>query len=267
MRVLRRDFLMKDLCSALKEARVDGTVAVQARQTIEETRWLLELAQGASPIWGVVGWLPLADDTLESLLEHFASEPRLKGLRHVVQAEPAGFLDGDNFNRGVRALRGTGLVYDVLILARQLEEATRFVDRHPDQPFVLDHIAKPEIRIGEMERWSAGVREMARRDHVCCKISGMVTEADPLRWTEEELAPYFDVVLETFGPERLMIGTDWPMLTVGCTYGDWWRIVESWIAPLTASEQAQILGGTASRTYRLRASDTAGTIQRQGVSQ
>lgn len=252
MPALRADFLMSDLRAVLRDAQVDGTVAVQARQTVEETRWLLELATQDSPIWGVVGWLPLADERFEAVLEPFSAESRLKGLRHAIQSEPVGFLEDSAFHRGMRIFEKKGLVYDLLIVARQLEETILFVDRHPNQLFVLDHMAKPEIRKGESARWSAGIREMARRAHVFCKISGLVTEADPQHWTQEELRPYFDVALEAFGPERLMIGTDWPVLTLGCTYAEWWRIVESWIAPLSESEQAQILGGAACRVYQLR---------------
>lgn len=251
MAVLRRDFLLRDLEPLLAAADVAGTVAVQAPQTIEETRWLLSLAGPGSPILGVCGWLPIANDDFPALLEEFCDAGALKALRHIVQAESMGFLDDDAFNRGIRTLRGTGLVYDILIYARQLEEATRFVDRHPEQIFVLDHAAKPDIRSGEMARWAEGIRELARRANVNCKISGMVTEADPRHWTHEQLKPYFEVVLDAFGPGRLMVGTDWPVLTVGCAYEQWWQTVESWIAPLTTSEQAQILGGTAARVYQL----------------
>ncbi len=249
---LRRDFLLDDLRRVLGSAGVNGTIAVQARQSLAETRWLLQLAAADSPILGVVGWLPISAEDFPAMLSEFAASPRLKGLRHVVQAESAGFLDGADFNRGMRALAGTGLIYDILIFALQLAEATRFVDRHPEQSFVLDHIAKPEIRNGEIRRWSAAIREMARRPNVCCKISGMVTEADPAHWTRAQLSPYFDVVLEAFGPERLMIGSDWPVLTVGCSYSQWWQTVESWIVSLSEVEQAKILGGTATRVYQLQ---------------
>lgn len=248
---LRRDFILPELSDLLASAGVDGTVAVQARQTVEETRWLLEVAKAHSSLFGVVGWLPLASCDLTTYLDHFLSSPWLKGLRHVVQAEPDGFLDSKEFNEGVRALQGSGLTYDLLIFARQLPEALRFVDRHPNQAFVVDHIAKPDIRTGEIARWSQNLRELARRPHVSCKISGMVTEAGPKQWTAAQLRPYFDVALDAFGPSRLMIGTDWPVLTVGCEYGEWWCLIESWIASLNIEERAMILGETASRVYHL----------------
>ncbi len=251
MNALRTDFLLDDLAPLLRDTAVDRTVAVQARQTIEETRWLLSLGGEGSPIAGVVGWLPIAAPEFPALLDTFSREILLKGLRHVVQDEAAGFLDGDAFNAGMRRLLPTGLVYDILIRWQQLPEAIRFVDRHPNQVFVLDHLAKPPVRSGAMEPWASNIRELARRRNVTCKLSGMVTEADPAQWTAEQLKPYVDVMLETFGPERLMIGSDWPVLTVGCGYTEWWHTVETWVAPLSEPERGAMLGETASSVYRL----------------
>lgn len=259
MAALRRDFTAKDLEREVQAAGVDATVAVQARQTVEETRWLLSIARQSPVIVGVVGWLPLADKSLPGLLEKFQDDPGLKGVRHVVQGEPAGYLDRNDFNRGIAVLQRAGLVYDLLVLARQLEEATRFVDRHPRQSFVLDHLAKPEIAKGEHVHWSVAITDLARRPNVSCKISGMVTEARWREWTPEALAPYFDTALQAFGPDRLMIGTDWPVLTVGCDYARWWRTVEDWIAPLTQAEREAILGGVAERVYRLDRTPAAET--------
>lgn len=250
---LRRDFLLEDLRRELADAGVDGTVAVQARQTLEETNWLLEVAASDdSPVRGVVGWLPIASVRFPAVLETFRDSNRLCGLRHIVQGEQPGFLDDDAFNQGIAQLRDTGLVYDILIYARQLEEAIRFVDRHPVQSFVLDHIAKPDIRNHGFAAWAEDFRELARRDNVTCKLSGMVTETDWNHWSSAELHPYFETALETFGPNRLMIGTDWPVLTVGCTYSNWWKTVESWTAALSQQERDMILGGTATRVYNLR---------------
>ena len=167
------------------------------------------------------------------------------------KGEPDGFLDAPAFNRGIAALTGTGLVYDILIFTRQLPEAMRFVDRHPEQPFVLDHIAKPLIAAGEIAHWSADIREMARRPNVACKLSGMVTEAEWSEWTADLLKPYFEVVLEAFGPSRLMAGSDWPVVNVASSYAEWWRTLDGWLAPLSADERAQIEGLTASRVYAL----------------
>jgi L-fuconolactonase len=254
MRSLRRDFLPADLGAEMRTANVQGAIAVQARQTLTETQWLLGLAGQSVEIGGVVGWADIAADDFVSTLEKLCEDGNLKGLRHVVQAEPDGFLDGTEFNRGIAAMLPTGLVYEVLIFARQLDEATRFIDRHPGQIFVLDHIAKPDIAGGGFELWARGFRELARRGNVVCKLSGMVTEADWANWTPAILQPYFEVALEAFGPARLMAGSDWPVLTVACHYAKWWQTIAQWIAPLSASERDLIEGGVATQTYRLQAS-------------
>lgn len=260
MRALRRDFLLDELRSELCCAGIYGTVAVQARQTVEETSWLLSLATEGSPILGVVGWLPLSDPAIDQWIEQFRQHSRFKGLRHVVQAEPDGFLDQNAFNNGIRALRGTGLVYDILIYARQLPEAIRFVSRHPDQSFVLDHIGKPDIRNGAISDWRARIRELALRSNISCKLSGMVTEANWSDWSAADLGRYFEVILEAFGSQRIMAGSDWPVLTVASSYGQWWQIVEQWLTPLSTDEQTRILGGSAIRVYSLDATspDNAG---------
>ena len=254
---LRQDFLLPALREAVLEAAIAGTVAVQARQTVEETRWLLALAaesaagDGKPLIRGVVGWTRLRSRDAAAVIEELREAPLLKGLRHVVQAEPAGFLEDVAFNRGVGAMAGTGLVYDVLITEAQIGEATQFVDRHPAQSFVLDHVAKPKIAAGVMEPWATAVRELARRDNVCCKLSGMVTEAEWTTWTPEGLRPYLDVVVEAFGPERLMAGSDWPVCLVASGYGRWWRVLTEYFAGFSAAEQAAVFGGVAARVYGL----------------
>jgi L-fuconolactonase len=248
-KVLRQDFLPADLEPMAAAAGVQATVVVQARQTLEETRWLLDIAAQSSLIRGVVGWIPFSSERLPELLEDLRQNPLLRGLRHVVQGEPTGFLNSPHFNRGISCLRGTGLVYDILIFPQQLAEATRFVDRHPGQSFVLDHIAKPDIRHNEFAPWNTAVQELARRDNVTCKLSGMVTEADWNTWTPAQLQPYFDTILEAFGPSRLMAGSDWPVLTVASNYAQWWQTIEDWIAPLSPTERAQIEGLTACRIY------------------
>jgi len=251
MRELRRDFLPDDLERELQAAGVDASVVVQARQTMEETRWLLELAKDSRVIRGVVGWAAIAAEDFPAVVEELAREPLLKGLRHVVQAEPEGFLDGAEFNRGISTMHGTGLVYDVLVYAPQLEETTRFVDRHPQQMFVLDHMGKPAIAKDGFATWAWDFRELARRQNVVCKVSGMVTEADWDCWTEDELQRYFDVAVEAFGAARLMVGTDWPVLKVACRYRQWWETVRRWTARLTADERYAIEGGVAKRVYKL----------------
>jgi L-fuconolactonase len=251
MALLQRDFLASDLEREAAAAGVDATVAVQARQTLEETEWLLGIAAESKLIRGVVGWASIASPGFARELETLQQQPLLKGLRHVVQGEPDGFLDGIAFNDGITMLEPTGLVYDILIFARQLVEATRFVDRHPKQQFVLDHIAKPAIATGEYALWSAGISELAKRENVSCKVSGMVTEADWSTWTSDELKRYFDRVLELFGPKRLMIGTDWPVVNVASSYQHWWHVVEAWMKPLSAAERSLMRGEVAASIYKL----------------
>lgn len=252
MGVLRRDFLPQDLKPLLERAGIDGAIAVQARQTLEETEWLLRLAEQNPWMRGVVGWAPIAASEFPALLEKLRRNPKLKGLRHIVQDEPDDdFILGAAFNRGIEALQGTGLVYDVLIHARHLPQAIWFVDRHPEQAFVLDHCAKPRISIGEMEPWRTQIRELARRPHVCCKVSGLVTEADWARWKPEDLRRYFDVVLQAFGAERVMFGSDWPVALLASAYQRWAETVETWTAGLSVSEREAVLGGNAVRVYSL----------------
>lgn len=252
MAVLQRDFLPEDLVSEMRSAGMDGAVTVQARQALEETHWLLNLADQHPEIRGIVGWAPIASPEFPVVLEALAGRPKLKGLRHVVQAEPdENFILREDFNRGIRTLRGTGLVYDVLIYERHLQQTIAFVDRHPDQVFVLDHIAKPRIREGMLEPWAERIRELAKREKVFCKISGLVTEADWKQWTPEGLRPYLDTVVEAFGPERLMAGSDWPVCLVACGYAQWFRVLEEYFAGFSTLEREAVFGENARRAYGL----------------
>lgn len=251
MASLRRDFEVSDLQKAAAGAAVTGTIAVQARQSLVETDWLLQSARENALLMGVVGWAPLSSPDFSKVLYDLTANKLLKGLRHVVQEESAGFLDNPAFNRGVSAMFGSGLVFDLLIKVSQMWEATKFVDRHPKQSFVLDHIGKPDIVGGEWLSWRDDVRELARRPNVACKLSGMVTEANWRDWSADDLFPYFEVIVDAFSPERLMAGSDWPVLTVACSYERWWQTVDRWLEPFTSTERQQIEGGTASRIYGL----------------
>src|SRR5688500_9589485 len=254
MRVLRRDFLPNDLRPLLKETGIDGVISVQARQTVDETRWLIELARDHDFVRGVVGWLPLAGGDVERELDQFSENRKLVAVRHVVQAERDDqFILRDDFNRGVAALERYQLRYDILIFERHLPQTTTFVDRHARQVFVLDHVAKPKIKAGEIEPWRTHIRELARRPNVYCKISGMVTEADSKTWTPEQLRPYFEVVLESFGSRRLMFGSDWPVCLVGASYALWHQTVADWTAELSPDERELIFGATAIEAYDLEA--------------
>ena len=249
---LRHDFLPEHLRTEIAAAGIDGVVSVQARQTVGETEWLLSLADRNDFIKAVVGWVPLADAGVREVISKFAANPKLRAVRHVVQDEPDDrFILGADFNRGVSMLRDFGLVYDILIFERQLAPSIEFVDRHPQQVFVLDHIAKPRIGDNAIEPWRANIRELARRQNVFCKVSGMVTEADWKTWSAEQLRPYFDVVLEAFGPKRLMFGTDWPVCLAASGYARWVETVRGFAAGLSAEEQEWLFGKTAALAYSL----------------
>ena len=252
MKVIRKDFLPESLELTIREAGVDGVISVQARQSVEETSWLLEMARQNKFIKGVVGWLPLINDDIEVELEKYSGNKLLKGLRHVIQGEPdPKFMLRKDFNSGVSLLKKYSMAYDILIVERQLPNMIRFVDQHPDQVFVLDHIAKPLIAKHELSLWKENIQELARRENVSCKISGMVTEADFNSWTPPQLQPYFDVVLEAFGADRLLFGSDWPVCLVATSYKNWMDLVQKSISELSKIEQAQIMGENAIRLYQL----------------
>ena len=252
MSVLRRDFLVPELHAAMRESDIEGTVAVQARQTVEETEWLLNLAERHPFLLGVVGWAPLCATEAAVHLERFAGNPRLKGVRHVLHDESDDFyMLREDFNRGVSLLRSFDLVYDILIFERHLPQTIEFVDRHPNQVFVVDHIAKPRIRENVLSPWRENIGDLARRENVYCKLSGMATEADWSAWSVSQLRPYYDVVLSAFGPSRLMFGSDWPVLTLAGTYKTWTETFRGLIAGLSSDEQENICRRTAQRAYRL----------------
>jgi L-fuconolactonase len=252
MSVLRRDFLPRDLEPLLKATGFDACVAVQARQRIEETRWLLELAIEHPCIAGVVGWVDLQSPDVDRDLETFAGRRKLIGIRHIVQSEPDDFMLRPAFQRGIGALERFNLAYDVLIYPRHLEAAATLVSRFPSQRFVLDHAAKPEIRHGEIDRWRDGLRRLAQFPNVCCKLSGLVTEADWRKWTPQQIRPYIDVAAECFGANRLMIGSDWPVCTLAAPYERVMALVIDAIAPWSVNDRAAVLGGTAARFWNLR---------------
>ena len=251
MQAIRRNYYPADFAPQLRAAGVDGTVVVQARQTVEETLQLLEHTHRHRFIKGVVGWVPLTDPKVARLLEQLQEDKALKGVRHVLQGEPDSYMAGPAFNAGLAAVAARGLSYDLLVKAPQLPAAIALVDRHPELPFVLDHIAKPVIAGPPPPEWRRHIAELARRPNVCCKFSGLVTEVPDFAWTPALLWPYFDVVLEAFGANRLMFGSDWPVCLVAVEYPPWFRFMASCVTGLSPDERNHILGGTATRFYRL----------------
>lgn len=247
---LKGDFLPNDLAVELGRAGFDGCVAVQARQSVVETEWLLELAEGHSFIRGVVGWLDLCSPELPAQLERFAPHPKLCGVRHVVQDEPDDrFMLREDFLRGIAQLKHWNLTYDILIFPRHLRVARELVGRFPEQRFILDHMAKPPIREGVLEPWASHLRALAALPNVACKVSGLVTEADRRSWQPTDLHPYVDTVVEAFGTERLMIGSDWPVCTLAASYADAMGAMTACLRDLSAREQALVLGRNAESWY------------------
>ena len=256
MSCLRRDFLPGDLKPELDRAGFDAAIAVQTRQTLEETKWLLELAEASPFIAGVIGWVDLRSPNLRAQLQEFARNLKLLGVRHIVQSEPDDrFLLQPEFLRGIHVLEEFDLTYDILIYPRHLAVATEFVQHFPRQRFVLDHLAKPLIKSGSLEPWSSGIRDLAQFPNVFCKLSGLVTEADWKSWKPEHIAPYLDVALECFGPERLMIASDWPVCTVAGSYSQVMNLVIEYLSKYPEHVQKAVLGGTAEKFWKLEAMD------------
>ena len=252
MERLARDYLPEDLAPLLAAEGIHGSVAVQARQSVAESHWLLKLAQAHPLVKGVVGWVDLRSERVGDDLHALAANPRFVGVRHVVQDEPdPRFVLGSDFGRGLRELHQHGLTYDLLLYPNQLPAAIELVGLVPEQPFVVDHLAKPRIVAGEIEGWERDLRAIARHDNVSCKVSGMVTEAARRGWKPDDFTPYLDVVLEAFGPARLMVGSDWPVCLLAGEYADVAAIPRDYFGRLSADEQAQIHGGTATRFYGL----------------
>lgn len=254
MAILRRDFLVLHLEHVLASAHVDAAVAVQARCSNDETSWLLMCSDLTKRIAGVVGWVALDSPDARRDLEQFTQHEKFAGVREIAQGQPAGFLERDAFQRGIEQLTALDLTYDILIYSNQLEEAVRFVDRHPRQRFVLDHAAKPPIKAGELEPWANHLRDLARRENVACKLSGLTTEATWTSWTPETLRPYLDVCVEAFGVSRLMVGSDWPVCLLATGYARWWRTLSEYFREFSDSEQTRIFGGNAATIYALTAS-------------
>jgi L-fuconolactonase len=250
---LRHDHMPADLSPFMEAAGVGATVAVQARQSIEESLWLLELADQHSFIRAVVGWVDLCSADLNQQLEMLAQRPKFRGVRHVVQDEPDdNFMLRESFLAGLSQLRRFGLTYDLLLFPRHLPVARQVVKRFPDQRFVLDHIAKPPVRSGEMEPWARDLKRLAEFPNVYCKISGLVTEAKWDAWRPQDFEPYLDVVLNAFGSRRLMIGSDWPVCTLAADYAYVIRLGTGYLARLSSDEQKAILETNPAEFYSIR---------------
>jgi len=250
---LRRDYLPDELAPLLGAIGFDGSIAVQARQMIEETEWLLQLADSHDLIKGVVGWLDLRSPALDQQLARFALHPKFVGVRHVLHDEPDDeFMLRPDFRRGIALLRAFDLTYDLLLFPKHLAVALKLVAEFPDQPFVLDHLAKPPIGEGLLSPWREDLRCLAAFPNVSCKLSGMVTEARWRQWRADDFHPYLDTVLDAFGPRRVMIGSDWPVCTLSADYPSTMNLVIDYIRQFSAAEREAILGGNCARFYQIK---------------
>ena len=251
MQNIQKDFLPEDLLPLLQENQFSGCVAVQASQSEDETNFLVNLAAKNDFIKGVVGWVDLRGVIIEERLHHFSSNKIIKGFRHVVQGEPDDFMLRKDFQNGISALKEFNFTYDILIFHRQLPAAIELVNQFPDQPFVIDHIAKPDIKSGDILLWKKGIQEIAKAENVSCKISGMVTEADWKNWKTDDLKPYLDVIFENFSTDKLMFGSDWPVLNVASDYTEVVKNLENYIAHLSVENQNKMWYENAKSFYKL----------------
>ena len=251
MNVIKHDFQPVDLEPILSKNNFDGCVAVQAEQSEQETHSLLFHADHHDFIKGVVGWVDLMAPDLRERLDYFSQFEKLKGMRHIIQSEPAGFMLRPDFVRGIKILHEYNLTYDLLINHHQLEEALLFVQQFPNLKIVVDHIAKPSIKTKEKTHWELNMAAMATFENVYCKISGMVTEADWSDWKPQDFFPYLDELFESFGSNRLMYGSDWPVCLLASTYDQQLNIVEQYTSQLTNSEKLLVMGENARRFYNL----------------
>jgi L-fuconolactonase len=256
MKIIQKDFLPEDLQSFISENDVEGVVAVQADQSEDETKFLLSLAQKFSFIKGIVGWVDLQNENIEERLLYYSQFPVIKGFRHIVQSEPTGFLKNKKFLNGVQVLKKFDFTYDVLIYESQLKEALEFVNYFPAQKFIIDHCAKPAIRDKSITdptgiEWKKWMAEISKRKNIYCKLSGLITEAKWNEWDEKDLYPYLDVVFECFGTDRVVFGSDWPVMLLSGNYSGWKKLVENYMKDFPPNEKEKVFKQNAIDFYNL----------------
>jgi len=252
MQIIKRDFLPSDLKPILDRFDFQGCVAIQADQSEEETEFLLELTHKNSFIKGVVGWVDLCADNVEERLFHFSKSNLFKGVRHILQGENADFMLQSDFQNGISILKHFNLTYDILVYASQLPSVIKLVEAYPEQPFVVDHIAKPDIKNHEIDVWSEQMKNLAKFPNAYCKISGMLTEADWNNWNKEDFTKYLDLVFTSFGVNRIMYGSNWPVCLLAAKYQEQLHIIETYIHQLSSEDQLKIMGKNAIKFYNLK---------------
>jgi L-fuconolactonase len=251
MSVLKSDYLPDQLIKELRNHNIDGCISVQSWQSESETLFLNELAENHNWIFGVVGWIDLQRSNIEERLQYFSSFKKIKGWRHIVQSEASGFMAESSFLKGIKLLSNYNFTYDILIYPHQITEATNLVKQFPNQKFVIDHLAKPSIAIGEIEYWVKAMQSLSEYPNVHCKLSGMVTEAKWYTWQKQDFIPYLDAIVNYFGTQRLMYGSDWPVCLMSATYAAQLKLVEEYFSSFSQSEQSEIFGGNACKFYSL----------------
>ena len=252
MSVIQKDFLPEDLEPILKANRFDGCITVQSHQSEQENEFQLANADGHDFIKGVVGWVDLQSPKIEERLAYYQQFEKLKGFRHVLQGESQrDFMLRPDFLRGISMLKKYSYTYDILILPDQLKYTTKFASQFPDQRFVIDHIAKPNIEQKELKDWEKDIKVVAAFENVHCKVSGMVTEADWQNWQPADFNNYLEVVANSFGTKRLMYGSDWPVCKVAAGYGQVVNIVKDYFSAFSQTEQQAFFGGNAIEFYNI----------------
>lgn len=251
MKVLQQDYLPEHFSPMARRNGIDGVVAVQADQSELETHFLVELAATHSFIKGVVGWIDLQDPKLEERLDYFSQYSIIKGWRHIVQGEPADFLYGKTFREGVAKLEGRGYTYDILIYYHQLPAAVDFAAQFPTLPLIVDHCAKPELKSKEIREWSRHMKTLAAQPNVYCKVSGLFTETHWKNWSAGDFYPYLDVVFEAFGPDRVVYGSDWPVILLSGIYVQWKSLLEKYLENALPENKEKFFGGNATAFYKL----------------
>lgn len=251
MAQLRKDFLPENLYPILQTSQIDGCIAVQAEEHLRETAFLLELSESHPWILGIVGWVDLAQDNLDELLDAWSSNSKLLGFREVLQSKEPEYMLRKNFIRGLQKIGQRGYTYDLLTYPHQLSAALKLVDSCPNQGFVIDHLSKPNIKAGDWKAWKKSLQPFEERELVCAKVSGLITEADWKKWNPSDLFPYLEIALEIFGPKRLLFGSDWPVCLVAGDYTQVIGVIESFANQLSADEKDAIFGGTAQEFYKI----------------
>lgn len=249
MQIIRKDFAPENLLDIYNDLNIEGCIAVQASQSEEENHFLLELAARHEIIKGIVGWVDLLDPDLDERLSHWQNHQLIKGWRHVLQAENRDFILNPAFIAGVKQLKKYNYTYDLLCYHNQLDAIIQMVDQIPDQPFVLDHCGKPDVKNQTLKEWTENIKTLANNPNVRCKVSGLLAEADWLNWNERELFNCFDVIFEAFGPERVMYGSDWPVVLISRPYQDWFNLVNNYTEKFTTAERQMIFSDNAKEFY------------------